>query len=250
MLITLYNTIIYQPLFNLLVFFYNVVPFNDLGLAIVLLTILIRLILAPLFFQSIRSQRAMQTLQPKMEELKAKFKDDKEKLGLAMMELYKTEKINPLASCLPLLIQLPFLLAVYQVFRNGLSHQGFEFLYPFIHNPGTLNTFAFGFIDLAKPQIIIGVLAGLAQFVQAKLMLAKTPKMKKVEGQPNFAQAMNVQMTYLFPLLTVYIGAKLSAGLSFYWLITTLFTIVQQQYVFKKMPATPGPIEAKAEIVK
>src|SRR3989344_6230970 len=131
MLVNIYNTILYEPLFNILVFFYNIVPFNDIGLAIILLTIFIKLILSPFFIQSIKAQRAMQAIQPKLDELKEKYKNNKEKLGPAIMELYKQEKINPFSSCFPLLIQMPFLIAVYHVFANGLSGKSMEFIYSF-----------------------------------------------------------------------------------------------------------------------
>src|SRR3989338_65550 len=112
----LFNTILVQPLFNLLVFFYNLIPGHDLGMAIIVLTVVIKLVLYPLSRQSIRSQKALKDLQPKMDALKKQYKDNKEKQAKAMMELYKTEKVNPLSSCLPLLIQLPFLIAVFHVF--------------------------------------------------------------------------------------------------------------------------------------
>src|SRR3989338_5418607 len=161
MIVNIYNTILYEPLFNILVFFYNIVPFNDIGLAIILLTIFIKLILSPFFIQSIKAQRAMQAIQPKLDELKEKYKDSKEKLGPAIMELYKKEKVSPFSSCLPLLIQLPFLIAVYQVFISGLTKNSFEKLYSFVANPGALNPLAFGFLDLSEKSVVIAILAGL-----------------------------------------------------------------------------------------
>ena len=119
----LFYTILYQPLLNILVFFYNVIPGHDIGVAIILLTALIRLILWPLMGQSIKGQKAMQSLQPKIQALKEQYKDDKQKLAQATMELYKAEKINPLSSCLPLLIQMPILIALYRVLSAGLKSQ-------------------------------------------------------------------------------------------------------------------------------
>src|SRR3989338_3874182 len=116
-----FTTIFYQPLWNALVWFYNILPGHDIGLAIILLTIVIKIILFPFTLQSLRSQKAMQTLQPKLDALKQQYKDDKEGQAKAMMELYKTEKVSPFSSCLPLLIQLPFLFALYRVLQNGLG---------------------------------------------------------------------------------------------------------------------------------
>src|SRR6185369_11791194 len=138
MLYTIYNTIIYRPLLNLLVFFHNVIPGHDIGVVIILLTILIRLALAPSFHKSLKSQKAMNDLQPKLNELREKHKENKEAQAKAMMELYKEHKINPFASCLPLLIQLPLLLALNQVFRAALGTGHIEGLYSFVHAPSVI----------------------------------------------------------------------------------------------------------------
>src|SRR3989338_2887446 len=109
-----FNQILVFPLLNLLVFFYNFIP--DIGVVIILLTVLVRLVLLPSFHKSLKHQKALQDLQPKMNEIKEKYKNDKEQQAKAMMELYSAHKVNPLSSCLPLLIQLPILIALYQVF--------------------------------------------------------------------------------------------------------------------------------------
>lgn len=239
MLSSLFHSIIYQPIFNVLIFLYNVIPGHDFGVAIIIITALIRLILWPLSNKSIRAQKSMQGLQPKINALKVQYKDDKQKLAQATMELYKTEKINPFASCLPLIIQLPILIGFYWVLSAGLKSQNFEILYPFIHNPGTIKTLAFGFLDLSRANIILAVLAGAAQFWQTK-MLPMQPPVVKGEGSKDegITAMMNKQMLYMMPLMTVFIGAGLPAGLTLYWLITTLLTVLQQIIVFKKKDAT------------
>ncbi|MBU1131485.1 YidC/Oxa1 family membrane protein insertase [Patescibacteria group bacterium] len=233
MLIEIYNTVLYEPIFNLLVFFYNIVPGHDLGLAIILFTILIKLILSPFFVQSIKAQRSMQSIQPKIDDLKEKYKGDKEKMGPAMMELYKKEKVNPFSSCLPLLIQMPILIAVFQVFRKGLVNGSFELVYPFIANPGSMDPIAFGIIDLSQKSIVLAVLAGAAQFWQSRMMMAK----RKNQPAPKsaMASAMGKQMMYILPFITVYFGSQFPAGLTFYWFLTTLLGALQQLIVFKKM---------------
>lgn len=240
MLYDIYHTVLYQPLFNILVFFYNIVPGHDIGLAIILLTILIKLILWPFFSQSIKAQRAMQSIQPKIEELKEKYKDDKQKLGPALMELYKKEKVSPFSSCLPLLLQLPFLIAVYRVFSVGLSNGSLDAVYPFIYNPGTINPVSLGLLNLAAPSIVMAILAGASQFWQSKIMFAKQPVSK---DKTSTMAIMNKQMIFFMPLITVFIGASLPAGLTLYWLIITVLGIVQQAWVFKKLEAP------KAEVI-
>lgn len=232
MLGDIYSAILYRPLFNILVFFYNV-GWSNIAVAIVLLTAFIKLLLWPFFMQSIRAQKAMQTLQPKIEELKAKYKDDKQKLGPALMELYKTEKANPLSSCLPLLLQLPFLIAVYQVFTAGLANKGMDILYPFITNPGTINVWAFG-MDFSQKSWLIAVLAGIAQFWQTRMMLKKKPMPTNSALPAGSAEMINKQMMYMMPAVTVFIGASLPSGLAFYWLVMTLFGVFQQWLVLRK----------------
>ena len=231
----IFNLVFYQPILNLLVFLYNIVPGHDIGLAIIIMTIVIKLILLPLSKQSIKSQKALQELQPKIDEIKKKYADKKEEQGRAMMELYKQEKVNPFSSCLPLLIQLPFLWAVFMVFRAGLSGQSLNLVYSFVYQPEFINTVSLGFINLAKPNAVLAVLAGLAQFWQAKMMSTKRPEIKS-EGakDENMMAIMNKQMLYMMPALTVFIGLSFPGGLALYWLVTTLLTALQQLYLFKQ----------------
>lgn len=249
----LYTTLLYQPLFNLLIWLYNVVPGHSIGGAIIALTILVKLILYPLTVQSLRAQRSLQQLQPKLEALKKQYKDDKERLSKEMIELYKTEKINPLSSCLPVLIQLPFLIAMYQAFQHGLSNGSFDLLYPFVANPKVIDPLWWG-INLAQPQILLALLAGVAQFGQAKMMpmrkAPKTPGGKEIKGaaDEDMASMMNKQMMYMMPLMTVFIGWKLPGGLTLYWLVTTLLTLVQQWYFFRRQPNLP-PTEPPPPVV-
>ncbi len=238
-IVLVYNTIFYQPLFNALVWLYNTIPGHDIGLAIIFLTLVIRVILFPLYYQSIKSQRALQDIQPKVEALRKQYKDDQEKMAKELMILYKSENVNPFSSCLPLLIQLPFLIALYQVFIHGLQSQSMEMLYAFIQNPGTINTISLGFIDLSKPSIVLAIMAGLAQFWQSKMMMTKNPpliKGKEIAGSSDekMMSIMNKQIVYFMPMFTVIIGVSLPAGLSLYWFLTTLLMALQQVWMFKK----------------
>jgi len=236
-----YNFIFYQPLFNALVWLYNTIPGHDIGLAIVLLTILIRLILFPLYYQSIKSQKSLQEIQPKIDALRKQYKakEDQEKLAKEMMILYKNENVNPFSSCLPLLIQLPFLLALYQVFIDGLKSQSFELLYSFVKNPGTINTISLGFLNLSQPNIVLALLAGLAQFWQSKMMITKRPplvKGKEISGSADekMTAMVNKQIVYFMPMFTVIIGISLPSGLTLYWFFSTLLMALQQVWMFKK----------------
>ena len=214
---------------------YNIVPGNDLGLAIIVLTVIIKLILYPFSRQSIKSQKALQDLQPKIAEIKKQYKDNKEEQAKQMMQLYKDNKVNPFSSCLPLLIQLPFLIAVFQVFRTGLDDSSLKLLYPFVSNPGQLNPISFGFLNLAEPNVVLALLTGAVQFWQTKMLSQKRPSKVTAGSKDEDAMAvMNKQMMFIMPLVTVFIGVSLPAGLVLYWFVVTILTVLQQQLLFSK----------------
>src|SRR3989338_4469478 len=141
-----FKSILIYPLLNLLVFFYNFIP--DIGIVIILLTVIVRLLLLPSFHRSLKHQKALQDLQPKMNEIKEKYKDNKEQQAKAMMELYSAHKVNPLSSCLPLLIQLPILIALYHVFIQSLNGEALRGIYSFISTPASIDPMFLGLVNL------------------------------------------------------------------------------------------------------
>ncbi|MEK7071932.1 MAG: YidC/Oxa1 family membrane protein insertase [Patescibacteria group bacterium] len=217
----IYNFILYQPLFNVLILFYQYIPGKDFGVAVILLTILIRLVLYPLMTKSIRSQKILTELQPKIQEIQQKFKNDKQTQAKEIMALYKREKINPLGGFLPLLIQLPILIALYQVFWKGVLVEGID------------PTFL-GILNLAQPSIILAVLAGICQFFQTKTMTPKAQKVKDGDKVGQFSNMMQKQMLYIFPIFTVFILFKMPSAIGLYWVVTSLFSIGQQYLIMKK----------------
>jgi YidC/Oxa1 family membrane protein insertase len=229
----LFHEVLYRPLFNGLILIYNYLPIHDLGLAIILLTVVVRLVLYPLVTKQFRSQKAMSALQPKLQEIKKKY-PNKEEQTKKTMELYKAEGVHPASGCLPLLIQLPVLIALYQVFFNGLDPKSLSELYYWVAKPEIINHIAFGFLDLAKANVVLAVLAGIAQFVQTKMMLPKTQPSVKKSNEPDIASMMNTQSLYVMPIITVVIGLRFPAGLSLYWVITTLLGIYQQILINKE----------------
>jgi len=230
-----FTTILFQPMLNALMWIYSVIPGHDIGLAIIVLTIVIRLILWPFQQSALKSQRALQTVQPKLKALQAQYGDDKAALNKAMMELYAKEKVSPFSSCLPLLVQLPFLIALYQVLRSGLNSADFNLLYPFVHNPGQINSVAFGFLKLADKSIPLAVLAGIAQLIQTKMLPMNRPPAGAGPGAKDEDQLakVNKQMLYIMPAFTVFIGISLPAGLTLYWVVTTLMAIFQQWFFLR-----------------
>lgn len=242
MLGNLFHLILTQPLFNVLVFFYNTIAFNDFGLAIIFITVFIRLILWPMNQKAIKSQRELQDIQPKIKEVQNKYKDKKEEQAKALMELYKSNKVNPFGGCLPILVQLPILIALYSVFLNGLKLDYLSNLYSFISNPIIINPSFLGLFDLSSRSIILALVAGGLQFIQSKMILPKVD----LKGAPKrsdeaIAQMVSKQTLYFLPLITVVISWRLPAGLPLYWAVTTLFTIFQQSVIMrnwnKNMPS-------------
>lgn len=231
-----FHAILYKPLYNLLIALVAILPGNDMGLAIIAITIIIRIILHPFSISAFRSQRAIQKMQPMLRELKEKHKGDQQAFGQASMKMYKDNKVNPASSCLPLLLQLPILLALYWVLRDGMTGVDTSILYSFTPVPDQVSAVAFGFLDLHKPSWVIAILAGAAQYVQAKMIQTPAP-LVKTEGSKDEAMMsmMNKQMLYVMPLLTVFIGWTLPAGLTIYWFLATLLTVGQQWYIFRKL---------------
>lgn len=245
----LFNDFVYKPLYNLLIFVYNIIPLHDFGLAIIIVTVIIKFFLIPLNKKQIESQKKMQELQPRIKEIQEKYKHDKEKQSRAMMEFYKTNKTNPFGGCLPMILQLIFLIAIYRVLfnisRNGLMVDGTG-LYSFISNPGQINRSFLGMIDLSQvldvknltlgkiPQLILIALAAVSQYFQTKMLMPLPKTDSKKQGELDFSQVMSRQMLYLGPLLTLFIGISFPAGLALYWLTSTVFSIVQQYYIVKK----------------
>ena len=240
LLISAFHTILYQPLFNALILLYQYLPGHDFGIAVIVLTALIRIILYPLMVKSIKSQKILAGLQPKIQEIQQKYKDDKGKQSREMMMLYQKEKINPFGGCLPLLIQLPILIALYRVFWQGLRPEEMANLYSFVPNPGAIDPTFFGIINLAEASLGLAVLAGILQFFQTKMLTlpAAVKTAKKKDQMSQFSGMMQKQMLYFFPIFTVFILWKLPSAIGLYWIITSLFSIGQQYLIFK--PHTPG----------
>ncbi|MCX6765399.1 MAG: YidC/Oxa1 family membrane protein insertase [Candidatus Moranbacteria bacterium] len=234
----IFHDIFYQPLYNILITLYNVLPGQDFGVAIIAFTLILRTLLIPIYKKQIESQKRLQELQPKIKEIQQKHKNDKEKQTKEVMEFYKKNKTNPFSGCLPLIIQLVFLIAIYRILIT-ISNSAFAVeekeLYSFVNNPGAIKHFFLGIVDLTRPSIILAILAAAAQFYQTKMLMKKQPEKEKSDSsRPDFTQMMNKQMLYLGPLLTLFIGIKFAAGLALYWLVSTIFMIIQQVFISRE----------------
>lgn len=239
----LFEALLYHPFFNLLIALYVLLPIHDLGVAIIILTVLVKFLLWPVSWQQLKAQKGLQDLQPKIKALQQQYKDDKQALGLAQMKLFTEHKINPLTSCLPSLVQIPFLIALFYTFINGLKNHDMSILYPFVHAPSIFQeTFLGTFSLTANHNIPLAVVVGAAQFVQAWMLLPKKEAHVKGSGDEDMAAMMNKQMTYMMPLMTGYFSYMFPSGLGLYWVTHSLLSIVQQWYFLRKEHASVAQV--------
>lgn len=224
----MYQEFIYKPLFNLIIYIQNIVPGHDFGLVIILLAFLIRLVFYPLTKKSLRAQTALNKIQPEIKKIQEQFKDNKEEQGRKMMELYKNHKVNPMSGCLPILVQLPIMIALYQILRTNIGGQ-LGLLYPFIKLEGVTSYLFLGLVNLAAPNTVMAILAGISQFYSTLLTFPQQ-QAKKEKNKFDF----QTQMKYISPLLTFFIALQLSSGLALFWFGTNFFMVLQQLYMNKQ----------------
>jgi YidC/Oxa1 family membrane protein insertase len=265
----IFNTIFVIPTLNLLALF--LVIFNAVhlpgafGFSIVALVVLIRLLLHPVFVQMVKSQQKMQDVKPQLDKIQAKYKKDPKKLQEEQMRLYREAGINPASGCLTAIIQLPIFIGLYSTLNLFLAdgssakviHEINKVLYvPFlkIHE---IDPNFFGFNLALSPQhshkmyyFIIPVITGLLQYAQAKYstpgmapaepkksdkkLAVKDGEPEKKDGQGDFQKALSMQMKYFFPFMIAYFAYTLPVGLSLYWNIFSIFSILQYRRVNKK----------------
>ena len=240
-MVYLYTTLLYNPLLNILIFFYNTIAFGDFGLAIIFFTIFVRLLLYPLFSKSTRHQIIMQRLQPELKKIEEKHKGDRERQGKAMMELYKEHNFNPFFGFVFLFLQIPILITLYRIFLNSLRADFLSSgLYTFIARPPSINASLFGLINLGEHNILMVGLAAIAQYFQARLSLPP----HEAGREPTPTERMSRQMVFIAPVITFAIFYNLPSAISLYWLVATLFSIVQQAIINQKH-GSPGIIRNK-----
>jgi YidC/Oxa1 family membrane protein insertase len=228
---TLYHALVYNPLYNGLVGLMDIFPWMDAGIAVIVFTIIVRLILFPLSKKAIVTQVRMKEIQPEIDKLKETMKNDREGQALKMMQLYKDKKVSPFSSILVLLIQLPIIFALYSIFINsGLPTVNTSLLYPFVSVPN-VNMEFLGLIDISQRSILLAVLAAIAQFLQLHFSLAAAPSQNSGNPQVDMAQAMTKNMKYVFPVVVFLIAYKISAVVALYWIVTNLFTLGQELVV-------------------
>ena len=214
-----------QPILHALTLLYEYLPGQDFGVAVVVLTLLLRFILYPLSAKAFESQKAQMRIQGKVKALQEQYKGQRDELSRKLLELYRAEKINPFAAILPLLPQLLVLLSLYRVLNGGFEEGPISLIDPSF----------FGLVDLSEKFWPFAIAAGISQFIQGKQML---PTQQKA-GLKDMSQNIQTKMVYFLPFLTVVFALQFSSALSLYWTVSNVFSIAQQWHLNKK--STPKP---------
>ncbi|MCX6786218.1 MAG: YidC/Oxa1 family membrane protein insertase [Candidatus Kaiserbacteria bacterium] len=232
MISSFFHIVFYNPIYNALVALVALAPKGDVGIAVIIITIVIRLILLPFSLSAARTQRAMKILEPRIKELKEKHKGNKEKEALETLALYKEARVNPFASILTVFIQIPVLLALYWVFRyEPFSIINTARLYAITPIPHVISLEFLGLISVTGKSIVLAVLAGVTQFLQAHAALSGTMKPSDASKQGGFQQMMGMQLKYVFPFLIATISYTTSGAVALYFITTNLVGVVQEWYV-------------------
>ncbi|OJI08647.1 MAG: hypothetical protein COV08_03690 [Candidatus Vogelbacteria bacterium CG10_big_fil_rev_8_21_14_0_10_49_38] len=240
-MIEFFKITLFIPLYNLLLFITNTMPHGDLGLAIIILTILIKIVIFPLYAKSIYTQIKLKSVESKLKEIKEKYKKDLNEQSRKIMEVYRQEKINPLSGFLVLFIQLPVIITLFYVFKDSFVLRP-DLIYEFTPTPEKISTNFFGLVDLTlNHNYIFAVLAGSAQYLQTKLSLP--PRKRKDENKSanpksfseDLARSMDLQMRYMMPVLMVFVAFSFPVAISFYWITSSLFSAIYETFLIKKL---------------
>jgi YidC/Oxa1 family membrane protein insertase len=233
MLKSFWINFLYNPLVNLLAFFVSVVPGGDVGVAVIILTLLVKFALFPLSKISIKNQAVMNIITPELNKIR-ESKASREEQARKTLELYKKHQINPFSSFLLILIQIPILIALYFVFLNGTAFEK-NVIYSFISVPEKVNTLFLGLIEIKGKSLFLAALVCVSQYAQACFM--PKPKVSSTNSgsfQESFAQSMHIQMKYVFPLLMALAAYYTSGAIALYFIVSNLFAIGQQIYLDKQ----------------
>jgi len=231
----LYNNLVFNPLYNGLIYLMDLLPWIDAGIAVIIFTIIIRLILFPLSKKAVVTQVRMKEIEPELNRIKRDI-PDKQKQAMAVMDLYRTKGVNPFSSILVLFIQLPIIWALYSIFsRSGLPIVKETLLYPFVSVP-TIDMIFLGIVDIGAASIILAAIAALSQYLQLHFSFASMPATTKSDNPSlDMAQDMMKNMKYVFPVIVFIISYKISAVIALYWTISSLFTLGQEIVVRKHL---------------
>lgn len=237
---TIWNLFFYQPIYNALVFTINNITFGDVAFAIIIITIVVKVILSPLTYRSTKNQIIMKKMEPEIKKIKEDY-PNKEEQAKKTFELYKKYGTNPFSGCLVVLLQLPIIFALYYVFYKGLNINA-ENLYSFVSMPTHLNTNFLGLVDIHGKSLFLAILAGVTQFIQgyfsSSLNTKKIEVVNEIPKEKSFQEelsgSMQTNIKYVLPFFIAFIAYKISGAVALYWVVSNIFMIVQEYYIRKK----------------
>jgi len=246
MISEIFHTVVYTPLYNALIALLDVGPWVDMGVAVIVLTLIVKTAMFPLSLKAARTQRVMKDLEGPMKELREKYKDNREEQGRRLLALYRDNNVNPFSSFLVLFIQLPVILGLYFVFlKGGLPTIDSTLLYSFVPQPDSDVSMHFlGLIDLTAKNIPLAILAGISQHFQARLALPDlAPKKENATFQEDFARSLQVQMKYVLPFVIMFVAYVASSAVALYWITSNIFAIGQEIHVKKRVEAEKQQVQ-------
>lgn len=237
----IWHTFFFDPIYNSLIFFIDVVRGGDVGVAIICTVVLVKTVILPLSLKAARTQLVMREIEPKLAEIKEKYKDQRETQALKTMELFREARINPLSSIFLLFLQIPIVIALYfSVYSGGgvaLPEINSALLYSFIPTPETINMIFLGFMDITAKSLPLAFIAGFTQFIHTQLSLPPQ-KPRDPKAEPNFkddfARSMHIQMKYVMPVLIFVVAYTISAAIALYFTVSNLMAIAQEFIVRHK----------------
>jgi YidC/Oxa1 family membrane protein insertase len=237
----IWHTFFFDPIYNSLVLWIDIIPGGDVGVAIICTVVLVKLVILPLSLKATRTQLAMRAIEPELSKIRTEYKDKREVQALKTMELFKKAKVNPFSSILLLFIQIPIVIALYYAVYTGggiaLPAINTELLYSFVPNPTTINMIFIGLIDITTKSLPLALLAGITQYIHTALLLPK-PASRTKDAAPDFkedfARNMNLQMRYVMPVLITVVAYTISAAIALYFFVSNIMSIAQEYVVRKK----------------
>ncbi|MBU1046339.1 YidC/Oxa1 family membrane protein insertase [Patescibacteria group bacterium] len=236
----IFNNVFFNPIYNGLVYLIDILPWVDMGVAVILITIAVKLIIFPLTKKSIQLQITQKKIEPELKKIKEKFKDNKEEQARKIMDLYRENDLNPLSGIMIMIIQIPIIFALYFVFlKGGLPEVNSELLYSFVKIPTEIHTLFIGLIDMTQKSLLLAILAGISQYIQIQLILPKLD-FKRNNGQKrdfkdDLTKSMHLQMKFVMPVIIIIISYNLPSAIALYWITSNIFMIGQEMFVKRKM---------------
>lgn len=225
---SVFNTVFYKPLLNGLIFLIGILPFHDVGIAVIILTLFVRFLIFPLTHRAIVTQIKVRELEPEIKQIKEKFKKDMQEQSKRTMELYRKHGINPFSGFINLMIQIPIIFALYKVFVTGINFD-YSLIYSFITIPENINIIFLGLFDMTQKNYILAFITGASQFIQMRLAIPPV----KVQRE-DFASRLNTQMRYTMPIIVFFVVSRFSSAIAIYWTTMNIFAIIHELIVRKK----------------